>query len=302
MKSGQFSQFSAFVAIAECGSFVRAAARIGVSPPALSQTIQHLEERLGVRVLNRTTRSVALTDAGALLLTRVRPALQELEHAEENTRIFRDSPAGHLRINMPRVTAMTLVAPLLGRFLTAYPDITVEITADDALTDIVAEGFDAGMRLGEQLQQDMIAVKLGGHLHQVAVASPGYLENHGRPEMPRDLHRHWCINWRESASGRLHRWAFARNDEAFEVAVNGSLIVNDMALALRAAIEGAGIAYPLALQAQPYVRSGQLVPLLEGWSPLFAGLYLYYPSRRQVPTALRALIDYLQAELAPESP
>lgn len=298
MKGSEFAQLSAFAAIADCGSFVRAAAQLGVSPSALSQTIRSLEERLGVRVLNRTTRSVALTDAGASLLARIAPALQELDAAAETVNAFRDRPAGTLRINTSRMAADMLIAPLLGRFLVDYPDIVLEVGVNDALTDVVAEGFDAGIRLGERLQQDMLAVRLGGPLRQVAVASPDYVAKHGRPRTPRDLHAHRCINWRENASRRLYRWEFEQGDEVLEVAVNGPLIVNDVDLAIRAAIDGVGITYPMAHQSAPFVRSDQLVTLLEDWSPPFPGLFLYYPSRRQVPTTLRVFIEYLQTELA----
>lgn len=302
MKGAEFAQLSAFAAIADCGSFARAAAQLGVSPSALSQTIRSLEERLGVRVLNRTTRSVALTQVGEKLLARIQPALHELDDAVEVVNAFRGRPAGPLRINVPRVAATKVIEPLLGDFLADYPEIVLEITADDALADIVAGGFDAGIRLGEQLQQDMIAVKLGGQMRQIAVAAPDYIARHGRPETPRDLHEHRCINFRESASGRLHRWQFKRDEQAFEVAVDGPLIVNDVGLGIRAAIDGVGIAYPLETQAAQYIRDGQLVTLLEAWSPPIPGLFLYYPSRRQVPAPLRVFIDYLQAELAPATP
>lgn len=302
MKGSEFTQLSAFATIADCGSFVRAAAQLGVSPSALSQTIRNLEERLGVRVLNRTTRSVALTDAGEKLLARIQPALHELDDAVEVVNAFRGRPAGTLRVNVPRVAATMVIEPLLGRFLTDYPEIVLEITADDALADIVAGGFDAGIRLGEQLQQEMVAVKLGGQMRQIAVAAPDYIARHGRPKTPRDLHAHRCINLRENASGRLHRWQFKRDKQVFEVAVDGPLIVNDVGLGVRAAIDGVGIAYPLAYQAAPSIRDGRLVTLLEEWSPPIPGLFLYYPSRRQVPAALRVFIEYLQAELASATP
>lgn len=283
------------MAIVTHGSFARAAKHLRVSPSALSQTVRGLEERLGVRLLNRTTRSVAPSEAGARLLARLGPAMTELDSALAEVTNARERPAGTLRINMPR-QAIALLGPLLGRFYVACPEIVLDIMIDDKLTDIVKEGFDAGVRIGERLEKDMIALKLGGDYEMIAVATPEYFASHGIPKHPRDLHRHRCINWRWPTDGSLYRWEFSRGKQQLEIAVEGPLVVTDVELALQGALQGVGIAYLFEPGVQRYIDEGRLMRVLEPWSPGFPGMHLYYPSRRHVPRPLRAFVDFLRKE------
>jgi len=301
MRGSEFAELSAFAAIAEHGSFARAAAHLRVSPSALSQTIRGLEERLGVRLLNRTTRSVAPSDAGARLLARLTPALAELTAAVADVGTFRDKPAGLLRLNAARIAATRFIAPLLGPFHRAYPEIVLDVVVEDALTDIVLGRFDAGIRLGERLEKDMVAVKVSGDFEMMAVASPDYLARCGTPTSPRDLHRHRCINFRWPTHGGLYRWEFETGRKEFEIAVDGPLIVNDADLLVRGALEGVGIAYVLDEHVREYVEAGALTRVLARWSPKFPGFYLYYPSRRQIPPPLRAFIDFLREASNPRA-
>jgi DNA-binding transcriptional LysR family regulator len=295
MRGSEFAELTAFVAVAEHKSFSRAAGHLRVSPSALSQTIRHLEERLGARLLNRTTRSVALSKAGERLLARVRPSMSELDSAVAEVRESRGVPSGSLRINAPRIAALRFIAPLLGRFNAAYPDIVLDIKVEDALTDIVAGRFDAGIRLGESLDKDMVAVKLSGELEMWAVGSPDYFARHGVPKTPRELHTHRCLNWRWPTDGTLYRWEFEKDGRAFEVAVDGPLIVNDTGLYLRGALDGVGLAYMMDDEVRPWLEAGRLKRVLKDWSPRFPGFHLYYPNRRQVPAPLRAFIDLLRS-------
>src|SRR6185437_456157 len=294
MRGSEFSELSAFAAIVEHGSFARAAAQLGISPSALSQSIRSLEERLGVRLLNRTTRSVSPTQAGARLISRLGPALKELDAAVIDVGNLGAGPAGLLRINVPRIAAMLHIAPILGRFRAAHPRVILEVFVDDAIVDIVAGRFDAGVRLGERLEKDMVAISLGRTLETAIVAAPAYLQRHGRPATPRDLHEHRCINLRLRGSGGLYHWELERDGEELSVPVDGPLIVNDSELAVRAALDGVGIAYLMRAEIQPLIDTGRLVRILEDWSPSYPGFYLYYPSRRQTPPALRALVEFLR--------
>lgn len=293
MRGTDFANLNAFAAVVERGSFVRAASHLGITPSALSQTIRQLEERLGVRLLNRTTRSVAPTEAGQRLYDRLRPTVDELEAAVAEAVATRGKAAGLLRINAPRSAAIGLIAPRLGRFHRSNPDVVLDITADDTLTDIVAGRYDAGIRLGERLEKDMVAVRLTGEMEMMAVASPDYLTKHGAPETPDDLHEHACVNWRWPSDGSLYRWEFEEDGREFEVSVDGPLIANDVEVVLQAALQGVGIAYTSHEWIEGWVQQGKLVRVLERFSPSFPGMYLYYPSRRQQPPALRAFIDCL---------
>jgi DNA-binding transcriptional LysR family regulator len=297
MRGSEFVELSAFAAIVEHGSFVRAASHLRVSPSALSQTIRSLEERLGVRLLNRTTRSVGLSEAGARLLARLGPALGELDAAVADVRTLHDEASGVVRINAARAPALSCLAPLLGKFHAAYPKIKLEVIVDDAITDIVASRCDAGIRLGERVQKDMVAIQLSGELELYAVASPAYLARRGIPKTPHDLREHACINWRLPSQGNLYRWEFERGRRTLEVAVEGPLVVNDAELALHAAAQGVGIAYLVNLDVEKWIARKELVRVLEDWSPTFPGFYLYYPSRKQVPAPLRAFVDFVRAEL-----
>jgi len=297
MRETRFAKLSAFVAVADSGSFTKAAAQLGVSTGSLSHTIRELEESLGVRLLNRTTRSVAPTDAGERLLTRLRPLLDEFEAAIDSVNAFRDRPAGQLRVTVPPPVASFVLAPLLARFMAQYPEIVLEVSADPALTDIVAGRYDAGIRLGHRVARDMIAVRVTDDLRVVVVASPDYLSRHPRPEKPQDLHAHNCIRLR-FPSGAFAPWRFAIEGNVVEIEVEGSLVTNEASLLVQAALGGAGVLYVLEEFAAPMIATGQLVPLLEAWiPPPSEGFFLYYPSRRQNLASLRALVDFLRANL-----
>jgi DNA-binding transcriptional LysR family regulator len=299
MRASEFSELRAFASVVQHKSFTRAAAHLRVSPSALSQTIRALEERLGMRLLNRTTRSVALTLAGSRLNERLTPALGELEAAVGELNQLRDKPAGLLRINVPRFAASQILAPLIGEFHKQHPDIVLEILTDDAITDVVAAGFDAGMRLGEKMAKDMIAIPITGALELTIVASPLYFAKHGQPQHPRDLQKHRCINIRMPTSGNLYRWEFDKGRRSMEISVEGPLITNEPELVLRAAIDGVGIGCLFGNYARPAIKAKKLIRVLEDWSPPFPGLYLYYPSRRHTPPALRAFIDFMRRTTAP---
>jgi DNA-binding transcriptional LysR family regulator len=295
MRGTEFAELAAFVAIADRSSFVKAAAALGVSTSSLSQTLRALEERLGVRLLNRTTRSVSLTEAGERLLGQVRPALEELGAAVEAINRFRDKPAGTLRLTSGSVAAKLLVMPLLGRFLAEYPEITLDIQVEDELVDIVSGRFDAGIRGGKWLERDMIAVRIGPESRVLAVASPRYLEGRTAPSSPQELHDHNCIRivW----AGGPARWEFARGEEKIEISVEGSLVTNDVDILLRGALDGVGIAYMLEFYVAEHLAAGRLVPLLEEWAPSYAGYHIFYPSRRQMPAPLKAFIDFMRRTL-----
>jgi DNA-binding transcriptional LysR family regulator len=301
MRGRCFAELTAFAAIAENGSFTKAAAQLGMSKGSLSHSIRTLEEKLGVRLLNRTTRSVALTEAGERMLTRLRPLFDDLEATVDELNEFRDRPAGHLRLTVPPPVASFVLAPLLARFAAQYPEIVVDITVDPALTDIVAGRYDAGFRVGDRIGRDMIAVRVTDPLRLVVVASPDYLARYPAPKIPQDLHAHNCIRLR-FPSGEFSQWRFAFDGKVQEIDVEGSLIANDADLLVRAAVDGAGVAYTLWDRAEPMIASGQLVSLLEAWvPPPIDGFFLYYPSRRQNLASLRALIEFLRANLKPHA-
>jgi DNA-binding transcriptional LysR family regulator len=293
MRRPSFAEMNAFVAIAERASFAKAATHLGISRSTLSETIRGLEDKLGVRLLNRTTRSVALTEVGERLLAELRPALESFEAAVESINAFRDKPAGHLRLTVPRPASKVVIEPVLSRFLATYPAITVEIITDSALTDIVRDRFDAGIRPGHRVEQDMIAFRVGEDARPTVVASPDYLRRHPRPKLPADLQVHNCIRQR-FASGAMFPWVFEKRGRTLEVAVKGSLVVSDGDLAMRAAVDGVGVARLPATSVGPQIERKRLVPVLEDWQPRSVGFYLYYPSRRQTPAALQAFVDFLK--------
>ena len=287
---------AAFALVAEHKSFGKAATEIGVSRSALSHSIRALEERLGVRLLNRTTRSVATTAAGERLLERLRPALDEIGAAIEEINSFRDKPAGSLRLTVLPLASKTIVAPMLARFMAAYPAIRIEISSDSTLHDIVRDRFDAGIRPGERVERDMVVVPVSGPIPLVVFAAPDYLKRHGTPKTPKELQSHDCARLRLAGGGFLP-WRFARGEESFEVSIDGRLIVNDPEVMIRAVLDGAGIGYSPREMLEPAMSEGKLVQLLSDWTPSASGLYLYYPNRRQVPAPLRAFIDFLKAEV-----
>jgi len=303
MRGSDFAELRAFAAIVEHRSFTRAAAQLGLSASALSQIIRQLEARLGVRLLNRTTRSVAPTAAGELLHRRLEPMMRELEAAVAEAMAATGRAAGPLRINAPRFAATTLIAPRLGRFHRAHPQVVLDVVIDDGLSDIVAQGFDAGIRLGERLDKDMIAVRLTPDMQMMAVASPDYLAARGEPAAPADLHGHACINLRYPGSGTLYRWEFEKGGKAFEMAVEGPLIADEVELTWQGALQGLGIAYSYDDPClYGWIAEGRLKRLLADWSPGFPGLFLYYSNRRHAPPALRAFIDCLLDRDAPPRP
>jgi DNA-binding transcriptional LysR family regulator len=288
----------AFVAVARSGGFRDAARNSGSSASSLSEAVRRLETKLGVRLLNRTTRSVALTEAGARLLDRLGPALVEVEASLDVVNGFRDRPVGTLRLNVP-VSASRLVLPrIVPPFLAAYPDIRLEVIAEESFVDMLAAGCDAGIRYDERLEQDMIAVPIGPREQRFATAaSPAYLDRRGRPEHPRDLLRHACLRG-QFASGAMTPWEFERDDQVVKLETTGPLIVSAGGatdLAVGSAIAGTGVITLFEDWLRPYLDSGALEPVLESWWPRFSGPFLYYPSRRHLPAPLRAFVDFTHA-------
>jgi DNA-binding transcriptional LysR family regulator len=294
MKGMEFAELNAFVAVAERSNFARAAAHLGVVPSTVSQTIRALEERLGVRLLNRTTRNVSLTTAGERLLARIRPAIQELAAAVEDLNEFRDTPTGTLRLNVSSVAAQIVLAPRIAEFLALYPAIALEISVDDTSGDIVGGRFDAGIRVGRRVAKDMQVVRVSQPSRLVAIAAPAYLDRHAVPRVPRDLQGHNCISFRNGSY--LIPWEFQKGSEKMEVAVRGSLIVNNMNLMVRATLDGIGIGYTIESYVAPQIADGRLVPLLADWSPRHHSYYLYYAGRRQLPVPLKVFIGYLRRQ------
>jgi len=285
---------SAFAVVARERSFTRAAARLGVSPSALSHAIRRLEEKLGTQLLARSTRSVSTTQAGERLLARVAPAMEELSAAVQELGAQAGRPAGHVRISAPAEAAHRIILPMLPKFVEAYPDIVVEVLVEAAFTDIVARRLDAGVRLGESLAKDVVAVPISGPQRLVVIASPAYVKARGTPKSPRDLRDHRCINQRLLAAGSLYKWEFARGREKMEVAVEGPLVFDDGGMVLEAVLAGIGLGYVMEERALPYLQTGRLVRVLDDWTPPFPGFYLYYPGRKQASAALSAFIDAIR--------
>lgn len=292
MRGSDYFDLKAFTKIVEHGSFTSAAQALRVTPSALSQTIRNLEKRLDVRLLNRTTRSLSATDAGRRLMARLQPALQEIDAALEDVNSLRISPAGTLRLHLPRLAARTFLEPILERFRQAYPDIVLDVTVDDAVTDIVDQGFDLGVRLGELLENHMVAVPIGPPLRHIPVAAPGYVSEFGVPQQPQDLHQHRCINWRQHGSRSLYNWEFRKGRKALAVSVSGPLIVSERNLALSAALRGVGIAFIAEELARPFIEQGQLVPMLEDWCAPYPGWHLYYHKQPHTPTTVKAFVGF----------
>ena len=284
----------AFRAVARERSFTRAAAQIGLSPSALSHTIRALEERLGVRLLTRTTRSVAPTDAGERLLATIGPRFDEIEAELASISELRDKPAGTIRITTSIHAARTILWPSVARLLADYPDVSVEISVDASFVDIVAGRFDGGIRLGETIAQDMVAIPIGPDLRMAAVASPSYFADRKRPRTPQDLAKHDCVNLRFPTLGGLYAWEFEKGGRAIKVHVEGQVIVNDADLARQAALDGCGIAYLPEDHVLADVEGGLLERVLNDWTPPFPGYHLYYPSRRQQSPAFALLIEALR--------
>lgn len=294
MRRDELADLLAFLAVAETQSFTRAAARLGTSQSALSHTVRRLETRLGLRLLTRTTRSVAPTVAGEQLLEALRPAVDQIDSRLAALGELRDKPSGTVRITTGRHAATTVLWPVLGKLLRQYPEIRLELSVDAALTDIVTERYDAGVRLGEQLANDMVAVRIGPDLRMAVVGAPAYFARRPKPKVPQDLTSHACINLRLPTLGGLYAWEFERGGRELNVRVEGPLVFNDVQLQLRAAVEGFGVAFVMEDQAQGLIDQGALVRVLADWCPPFAGYHLYYPSRRQLTPAFALLVEALR--------
>ncbi|WP_018899283.1 LysR family transcriptional regulator [Rhizobium sp. 2MFCol3.1] len=293
MNRTQLAQLAVLATVAERRSFRAAAKELEIAPSAVSHAVSSLEESLGIRLLARTTRSVAPTEEGRLLLQRLKPALDEIGIALEAVSEAGGRPAGTLRVTAPRFASDILLAPRLGEFLNRYPDITLEIANEDGFIDIVREGFDAGIRLEESLEADMIAVRASPNLTTVIAASPDYFKRHPKPLHPSDLVNHRCIK-RRFTNGTIYRWEFEKDGRELVVPVDGPLIVSEDRLALIAALNGVGLAYLFDLRVEDELASGKLVRVLEDWCAPYPGPFIYYPSRRQMRPALRAFIDFFR--------
>lgn len=294
MRREDLSDLMVFLAVAETRSFTKAAAQLGSSQSALSHTIRRLEERLGLRLLTRTTRRVAATEAGERLLETLRPALDDIGTQLAALGDLREKPAGAIRITTTDNAARTVLWPALAKFLPDYPDIKVELVVDLALTDIVAERFDAGVRLGEQVAKDMVAVRIGPDLRMLVVGAPAYFQRHGRPKTPHDLADHTCINLRLPTRGGLYAWEFEKAGRPLNVRVEGQLVFNNVMMGVEAAAAGFGLACAPNDYVAPFLADGRLVTALEDWSPPFPGYHLYYPSRRQPTAAFSLLVEALR--------
>ena len=294
MVRDELSVLAAFLTVAQEQSFTRAAKRLGVSPSALSHAIKGLEEQIGIRLLARTTRSVAPTDAGEQLIARLDPALADIREALGQVARLRDRPAGRVRLVVSPLAATMVLAPKLGAFARAFPDVVLDVTTTNEMRlDLVAGRFDAGIHLGEFIERDMIAVRVSADQRAAIVGAPEYFKAHPKPKSPHDLTNHRCLNFRHGAD-ETYRWEFDKGKQSLAVAVDGPLVVDDVQLLIRAAIDGVGLTFLMEEHAAPYLANGKLVRVLEEWCEPFAGYFLYYPSRRQQPAVLSALIETLR--------
>ncbi len=300
MNRTQLSQLAVLAIVAEARSFRKAAVELGIAPSAVSHAVSALEASLGVRLIARTTRSVAPTEEGRLLLDTLAPALADIATAMDSLADRQGRPAGPLRITMPLIAAEDIVMPRLGAFLLAYPQIELDLRTDDRFEDIVEQGFDAGLRLGEHLEADMIAVRASGPWRGLIVGAPAYFEAHPKPLQPRELMQHRCIR-RRFSSGRIYRWELEKDGRQVTVDVKGPLIVSDQRLMRAAAIDCAGLAYVFDQRVMDDIDAGRLISVLEDWCPPFDGFSIYYPTRRQMRPALRAFIDFFRYTGSPPS-
>lgn len=294
MKSPSPADLSIFLSIAQHLNLSRAAIDLGLTPSALSHSLRVLESRLGVRLFNRTTRSVALTEAGERLYIRLRPAFRDIDDALEDLNSFRDKPSGSLRFTAGRQACELVLLPIVSPFLQQYPDIRVEIVESDAFVDVVAGGFDAGVRFGNRLEADMISLAIGPNMQSIVVGAPSLFERHAAPQKPEDLHRLPCIRHR-FPSGSIYRWEFERGGIAQEIEVNGPLTLGDVSLMLGPAIDGLGLAYVFEGMVTEYLADGRLKQVLADWCPYYPGLHLYYPGRRHTPAPLKAFIEFTRS-------
>jgi DNA-binding transcriptional LysR family regulator len=289
-----YDQLAIFAVVAQERSFTRAAARLGMSQPALSRAMRQLEERLGVRLLARTTRSVAPTQAGEHLLQVIAPRFDEINNELALLSKFRDRPAGKLRITAGEHAAIAVLQPVLAQLLPDHPDLSIEIIVDYGLTDIVAEGYDAGVRLGEQVAKDMIAMRIGPDMRMAVVGSPAYFSRYPKPMIPADLMAHNCITLRMPTHGGLFMWEFEKNGQALKVRIEGQLVFNNIAMRLESALQGLGLAYMPEDAVRPHIEQGHLIRVLEDWCEPYSGYHLYYPSRRHSSPAFTLLREALR--------
>lgn len=290
----QLNELTAFVAVAEHRSFTKAAAQVGISKPTMSLTINALEQRLGVRLFNRTTRNVALTLAGEQLLAQIQPILEGIDRALDSVNSFRDKPIGTLRLTVARPIALTQLAPIVQPFLAEYPAVRLEVAVDDTHSDIVSGRFDAGIRVGHRVERDMTVLRITDDIRLFVVAAPAYLEQHAEPLHPKGLHSHNCILFRLPWDGTVQTWILKKGSEETEIAVEGSFTVNDADLMMSAALDGVGIAVLPEPMIATHVAAGRLVVLLDGWCRTVPGYYLYHPSRRQTPMPLQAFLRFIE--------
>jgi DNA-binding transcriptional LysR family regulator len=290
----ELAGLGALIAVAERRSFTAAAIELGITPSAVSQTIRALEQRVGVRLLQRTTRSVGLTEAGSRFLAQLRPAVAGIRDAFASLGDLRDRPAGTLRLTVPRLGYTQAIAPKLEWFLATYPEITLDISIDDSFVDIVKEGFDAGIRIGEMVDAEMVSVKIGPEQVTAVIGSPAYFAAHPPPQHPRELHAHACLGYRRRTLGTLYRWEFNEGDADLEVAISGPLLVNDLDLMIDAAVRGIGLAYVMVSTVTEHLSAKRLVRVLAKYCAPYPGLYLYYPSRAHLAPKLQALVDALR--------
>lgn len=294
MARENLNDLAAFLAVAREGSFTRAAAKLGVSQSALSHSLKGLEARLGIRLLTRTTRSVSATEAGERLVRTLAPRFDEIDAELASLSEYREKPAGNVRISAGEHAAESIVCPALERLLPDYPDVNVEVLVDNGLTNIVAERYDAGVRLGEQVEKDMVAVRIGPDMRMAVVGSPTYFEGRRKPRTPQELTDQRCINLRLPTRGGLYSWEFEKGDRVLNVRVEGQLIFNSGSLSLKAALAGLGLAYLPEDRVDAHIREGRLLRVLADWCPPFPGYHLYYPSRRQPAPAFALLVDGLR--------
>lgn len=285
----------AFMMVAEQKSFSKAAEQLGVSPSSLSQTVKSFEETLGIRVLNRTTRSVSLTEVGQKLIDRIRPAVSELEGALQEVKSARARPSGIVRIKSPKLAFQTHIESRISAFCAKHPDIVLDATIDDTVVDIVAGGYDVGIIIGEAIEKDMVAVRLGPDLRHVAIAAPSYIERFGTPKTPKDLVHHKCLRWRWSGETHPYAWEFHERGAWFDIEVAGPLVVTDYEMLLRATIDGVGVAFCPDILVQEILKSGEVIEVLREWSEPFPGYFMTYPQQRQMAPALRAFIDFMKS-------
>lgn len=294
MRREDIADLTMLLAVAEVGSFTGAARKLGLTQSALSHSIRRLEDRLGLRLLVRTTRSVAPTTAGERLLEVLQPSISSIEDRLSELTEMRNQPAGTIRITTSEHAAEAVLLPAVQKIVAKYPDINIELSVDNGFVDIVSDRFDAGVRLGERLEKDMIAVRIGPQMRMIPFASPDYLARHGIPQSPQDLTAHNCINLRFVGSGGIYTWEFEKDARAFNIKVDGQLTFNRSTMVIRAALLGAGIGFVLEDAVAPYLSDGSLVPLLKDWCPYFDGYFLYYPSRRHTSPAFRLLVEKLR--------